>query len=118
MSDAASSSAGNAETVTVAGCPTAMLATSLSLNGADTCRPVSPINETNPDDDEDELELPVPVPVPVPVDEDELADELVLLVPPPEAVPPTIPFTAETVPEAGARTVVWASVSFALASAI
>ena len=107
---------GEVDTVTVAGCPTAMLATSLSLNGADTCSPWSPISETKPDDDdEDELELPVPVPV---LDDDELDDDELLLVPPPDAVPPTVPLTAETVPEAGARSVVSASVSFALAREI
>ena len=71
---AASSSAGSAETVTVAGWPTAMFATSLSLNAAETCRSCRPISVTKPDDD-DELELPVPLPLPVADDDDEADDD-------------------------------------------
>src|SRR5207247_777002 len=72
-----------------------------------------PTSVTKPDDEEEEDE-----PFPAEDDDDELEDDAdEVVVPPPEVVPPTVALTAETMPVAGARSVVCESVRWALASA-
>ena len=108
--------------LTVAGWPNATLATSLSLNPAFTCRVARSLSVMNPELllelDDAVVDAPPPPPVPlVPlVDEPELVDEPDDDAPPPDTVEPTDALTAETVPSAGARSVVSFSVFCALAT--
>ena len=103
---AASLVPGSASTVTVAGCPSLILATSVSLKPAVTWSPETLVRTTKPVVDE-------PEPLPEPLAE-ELDEELeTTVVPPPEVIAPTTPLTAVTVPVTGAVSVVWLSVSWA-----
>ena len=74
---------GSASTVTVAGCPSWILATSVSLKPAVTWSPETLVSTTKPVVEE-------PEPLPELLDEDELETTVV---PPPEVIAPTTPLT-------------------------
>jgi len=78
------------------------LIASVSAKLATTCIPFTFVRVTNAEVElDDELDEPTPL--------EELEDELLAELPPPEVCAPTLPFTAAATPSIGARNVVCAN---------
>ena len=105
---------GSASKVTVAVWPTFRLAASASAKNARASRWSRSSMVTKPLDEllESDVVEPLVVELVAPVVDDEAVELVVAL--PPDDEPPTVPFSATTVPEIGARRIVPASVSTAL----